>query len=267
MEIETGFLLLGAGFLSCGIFSIPAGSLTFGGFSEKSIRDVNARNSLPWSPAGFLGRGVKSPVFGVMWAVIYTWCVVCIVSTIVAGLGRQIAQDSQRLCFSCLLCFLAFLLASFWEVVYIQEKAWGFIASSALLLVAASALGVASFLVTPFLHTNLSWFENTCGIFFAFFFGWVLVAFAISLGTVTRYYNRGSSRLDDDESSYWPFSLGILVLILCCAFANGFIAIPMFVASFFFKGYVNRWQIWSSSILALMGLVSGVVIMLLRRSL
>ena len=267
MERETGFLLLSAGFLSCGIFSIPAGRLAFDGFSEKSIRDVNARNSLPWSPAGFLGRGVKSPVFGVMWAIMYTWCVVCIVSTIVAGLGRQLAQDSQRLCFSCMLCFLAFLLASFWEVVYIQEKAWSFIVSSALLLGSASALGVASFLVTPFLNTNMSWFENTCGIFFAFFSGWLLVAFAISLGTVTRYYNRGSSRLDDEESSYWPFSLGVLVLILCCAFANGFIAIPMFVASFFFKGYLKRWQIWSSSILSLMGLVSGIVIMLFRRSL
>ena len=266
MESEQAFLLLSSGFLFCGICSIPAGSLAFDGFTEKSVRTVTARNSVPWSPTGFLGRGGKSPVFGFMWTVIYTWCVVCIVCTLVAGLGRQLAQGSQSLCWACVFCFLAFLFASFWEVVYIQEKAWSFIASSVLLLIAACTLGVASFLVTPFLHTSLSWFENTCGLFFAFFFGWVLVAFAISLGTVTRYYNRGSSRLDDEESSYWPFSLGIIVLILCCAFANGFIAIPMLIASFFFRGYLKRWQIWSSSILALAGLVAGVVIMLFRRS-
>lgn len=267
MEASQTLLLISSGLLTVGLVSVPAGSLAFRGFSKKSVRDVTAKHSVPWGPSDFLGSGDggSSLIYGLMWSIIYLWCGVCIFATLIAGLGRQNAHSAQSLCWACLLSFLALLMASFWNVIFVQGTGWSFVLSSVVLLIVTVSLGVAASLVNPFTHTNMTWSENTCGIFFAFFFGWTLVAFAVSLGTTTRFYNRGDSRLDEDESSWWPFALGVLVFILCCAFTNGFIAMPLLVASLFFRGYTRRWQIWSSTLLALAGLVMGLMLMLLRR--
>ncbi|MDA9633354.1 hypothetical protein N9S81_00280 [bacterium] len=267
MQNNEKLLLISSGFLALGLMSILAGSLTFKNISKNRVKDVTERHSVPWKLSGFLGRGSGgSPVFGVAWSLIYTLCAVCAASLLYVGLSKQKAEGARNLCWASLLCFVALILASIWNPIFIQGKGWSFVASSLILFLVAGCLGISTFLINPFSTASLAWFENLTGLFFAFFFGWSLIAFAISLGTTTRFYNRGESRLNDDESSWWPFSLAILIFILCCSFFNGFIAVPLLFSSFFFKGYLRRWQIWSSSLLALLGLVIGVVIMLVTRT-
>ena len=268
MESNQALVLISSGLLSVGLATIAAGGLAFRGLSKKTVGDVTKKHSVPWSPGDFLGGGSggSSPIFGLMWTVIYAWCAVCIVCTLLAGLGRQNAHSSQTLCWACLFCFLSLLFASFWNIIFVQGKGWSFVASSVILFVVTVSMGIAAYLVNPFVHKNMSWFENVTGLFFAFFFGWTLVAFAVSLGTVTRFYNRGESRLDEDESSWWPFSLGVLVLVLSCALTNGFLSVPLLIASLFFRGYTKRWQVWSSTLLALAGVAVGIVLMLIRRN-
>lgn len=270
MESPQALLLISSGLLGVGLASVAAGALTFQGLSRNTVRDVTKKHAVPWSPVGFLGAGSSggsSPIFGAMWWVIYLLCLISSVCTLFAGLGKQTAHNAQNLCFACLCCFSALLFTSFWNIVFVQGKGWSFVVSAVILLMVTVLMGVALYLVNPFVHKSASWFENVTGIFFSFFFGWALVAFAVSLGTVTRFYNRGESRLDEQESSWWPFSLGVLTLVLSCVFTNGVLPVPLLVASLFFRGYTRMWQVWSSTLLALAGVGAGVALLLVRRRL
>jgi len=267
MESSQSLVLISSGLLSVGLASVAAGSLTFRGSSKKTVSEITKKNTLPWSPSELLGSGSggRSPIFGLMWSIIYLWCAVCVVILLYAGLSKQNPHNAQGLSWSCLCCFLALLLASFWNIVFIQNKSWSFVLSAVILLLITLSLGVAVYFTNPFVHKSISWFENVTGMFFSFFMGWSLIALGLSLGTATRFYSRGESRLDEEQSSWWPFSLGVLTLILSAVYTNGFLSIPLVAASLFFRGFTRHWQVWSSTVLAVVGVGVGIVLMLIRR--
>ena len=258
--------LISAGFLCLGLSTVAASALAFRG-SLNTVGDVTRKNMVPWSPAGFLGRGDRSPVFGIMWGIIYLLAAVSTAVLTICGLGRAAVRQPDRLLWASFSCFVCFLFASLWRVFYTRQTPTGFVVASVLLCLCAVAAGVSSFLIVPFFHVRNSVAEDLCGVCFAFLFGWVLVAAALSIGITTRVFNRGSSPLEEDEMgrSWWPMALGILSIIVACAFFNGIIALPLLTASFFFRGFLKTWRVWIASVLAAVAVGVGVCLMLLDR--
>lgn len=258
--------LISAGFLFLGLSTLAASSLAFRG-SKNTVGNVTRKNMVPWSPSGFLGTGERSPVYGIMWGIIYTLAAGCIVGLIIAALGRAPVHEPERLMWASFSCFCCFLFSSLWELFYTRETPTGFVLASVILCLCAVVSGISSFLINPFADVRDSWAEDLCGVCFAFLFGWVLVATALSIGITTRVFNRGinANTIEEDETSWWPLALGILSIILSCVFFNGVIALPLLTASFFFRGFLKTWRVWIASVLAAVAAGVGVCLMLLDR--
>lgn len=258
--------LVSCGFLFLGLCSVGASSL-FYNTRKTSVGEVTRRNMVPWSPVGFLGTGQRSPIFGFMWTSIYLLAGVSVVSLLIAGLGRVHISSQNNVLWACVAAFLCFFVSGFWRIFYVQETPTSFVISSVILLLCCASSGVACFLVNPFASLDNSWAEDVCGCSFAILFGWVLIAFTLSVGTTTRVYNRGVGSMDTEEQSHswWPMILGIIAIILASSFFNGLLAVPLLASSFFFKGFRKSWKVWIASVLAAVAVAVGVSLTLLDR--
>lgn len=252
--------LSGVGVVASGLLAVGASQLLFP--LQTSISTVTRRNPVPWSPRGFggAGREGKSPVFGVMWGLIFLSQFVIVVAGLVEALAGVVVEDDVAF-FSQAGCVGgALLLASVWTPMFTINAAWAFVISSILLLTTAALATTGAIVGQPF--SQPEWLAVFFGCSTSFFAGWTLVAAALSVGIVTRAYNRGVNAPEGVEIgiSYFPLALAVIVLVLAILFANPIVPAPLAITLFFVPGIFSDWRIWVAQIVCLCAVGVGVLI-------
>jgi len=164
----------------------------------------------------------------------------------------------------CALTAAALLVASVWEPVFLIERPWAFAWASVLLTAVASMATVAAVLTDPFFQAE--WYLVFGGVATTIFSGWTIVAAGLSVGIVTRVYNRGVGirEVDMDETtSFWPLVLAVFTAVLAIVFSNPIFPAPLLVTLFFVKGVATSWRIWAAVGVCVVGTVCGVLIVVL----
>lgn len=226
-----------------------------------SIGSVTRENPVPWSPKGFFGTGDagSSPVFGIMWSVIYTGEFVYCVALLVEAARGRVENDSGVLFTHTSCVYAALLASSLWSPLFAERKRWCLLLASILLVFTAVVGMMGAIYSKPF--NGVTGWHRFGGVVTSIFAGWLFVASGLSVGIVTRVYNRG---LDMGESSpgertFFPLLLSIILAVLAAIFSNPVLPAPLFVALFFVDGIASNWRIWAAAVVCVMGIVLGVV--------
>ena len=224
-----------------------------------SLSNVTAGNPVPWAPRDFGGAGApsKSPVYGVMWSLIYAGELFYSVALVIAAFQGEVDMDVSRMFNHAACVFSALLMSSLWSPLFAENKRWCLLLASVVLVTTACVVMLGAILATPFL--TWSWWDDVGGAVTGLFAGWATVAAALNVGTVTRVYNRGLNKgeTNDGEYSFFPISLASGLSILAIVFANPMLPVPLFVALFFVNGIFKDWRIWGAAIVCLLGIVIG----------
>jgi hypothetical protein len=264
--------LVCSGLLACGLLITAATSLLFqqpsGG---TSVSEVTRANTLSWSPRGFLGSGPpgKSPVFGIMWSLIYAGQLYLAIVLLITALQDNSVDDPVALFTACASCFAATSTASFWTPIFTLNTPPSFIMSTILLLMCAIITTTGAIAGKPFLDGNVNQPLVDAGItLIAFFAGWTLVAIGLSIGITTRVFDRGvgaKSSEADEAASLTPLILSVVVAVLAIVFASPAIALPLFLSLFFVPKLFSRWQLWIALIVSAVGVGVGIVMVFVYR--
>jgi len=255
--------LCGVGAVASGLMAVGASRLLFP--SQTSISAVTRRNPVPWSPRGFggVGREGKSLVFGIMWGLIFLSQFLFVVAGLVEVFAGVVVEDDVSFFNQAGCVGGALFLASVWTPVFTINAAWAFVVSSILLLTTAALATTGAVIAKPFSHTE--WLAVFFGFSTSFFAGWTLVAAALSVGIVTRAYNRGVNAPEGVEGglSYFPLALSVLVLVLAILFANPILPAPLAITFFFVPGIFSDWRVWVAQIVCVCAIGFGVLVVLL----
>lgn len=229
-----------------------------------SIGLVTKANQVPWSPKGFggIGSAGSSPVFGILWSTIYTGEFVYGVALIFEAASGRIEPDSKMLFSHAACVYSALLVSSLWPPLFAEQKRWCFVAASIMLVFTAFVGVVGAIQAKPFVAAT-GW-HRFGGAVTSIFAGWLVVAAALSVGIVTRAYNRGVERGESNpsERTFFPLVLSVLLAVLATFFRNPLLPAPLFVALFFVSGIFSDWRIWTAATVC--GLSIGVVAALLQ---
>jgi hypothetical protein len=244
--------LVSAGFLTCGLVVTLAIPLVFP--SVRSVKDVTRKNTVYWSPRGFLGSEGRSPIFGVAWGLIYASQLYLAIGLLIASLQNLIVSDSIGLLNACACVFSATALSAFWTPLFTISRPWTFAASSALLIVCATFATIGVIASKPFFH-GVVWLDAGLAVL-SVFAGWAITAAAISVGITTRVYSRGIDSDGLDEFSLYPIIDSIVLAVLAIVFGNPVIPAPLFVATFFMP--IQKWSIWVATVICALGIGVGV---------
>lgn len=256
-----------SGMVASGLLCVfSAGSL----FSSRvSIGEVTRRNPVPWSPRDFGGGGSsgRSPLFGLMWSIIFATQFVFAVAILVNALQQHEVREPVSLFNQCACVAGAFLMASIWSPLFTEERNWTFVIASILLVATAAMTSVAAIVSKPFFVDE--WYTTFGGISTTFFAGWSMVAAGLSVGIVTRINNRGMNAPEPKDTtgttSYFPLVLSILAAVLAIVFANPIFPLPLLLALPFVPGLVKDWRIWVSAIMCAVGIGVGVAMVYVYR--
>ena len=233
-----------------------------------SLSKVTALNPIPWAPRGLWGTGQhgKSPIFGLMWFLIYTGEVVYAVALATAAALGDVEMDASMMFNHASCVFAGLLMSSLWTPLFAENKRWCLLLATLILVATACVTLTGAILAKPFLTTR--WFEDFGGVFTSIFAGWVTTAAALSVGTLTRVYNRGINKgaQNDEETSLFPVVLSVFLSTLAIAFANPVLPVPLFVALFFVKGIFKDWHVWGASLLCLLGIAVGTAMVFVYRA-
>jgi hypothetical protein len=257
-----------AGVVAAGLLCVFSSSALFP--TKVSIGEVSRRNPVPWSPRGFGGSGErgKSPVFGLMWGIIFSTQFAFSISTFVYALRQDEVVDDQSLFNQCACVAGSFLLASVWTPLFSEEKTWTFLLSSVLLVTTAILSTCGAVFSKPFFVEE--WYTIFGGVATTFFAGWCLVAAGLSVGIVTRVNNHGLNapeRKDTPTNSFFPLVLSIVAAILAILFANPVLPVPLLLTLPFVPGITNQWRVWVPAIVCVVGIgVGGAMVLVYRAS-
>lgn len=243
-----------AGLIACGLLcTIGAGAL----FPLRTpISEVTAKNPVSWSPRSFGGSNPagKSPLFGIVWSIIYGCELFFAICLLVAAAQRDVSGDVSIVFNQSACVFSGLLLTSLWPALFSEQTKLSFLLSSILLVVASLVLLIGAVVAKPFAAG--SWWLDFGGVATSFFAGWVCVAAAINIGTVTRVYNHGvNARSNSNESSLFPLVLSVALAIVSIIFANPILSAPLLIATFFINGIFRDWKIWGASIVCVVAIV------------
>lgn len=253
--------LASSGFLACGLVITASVPMIFP--SIRSVKEVSRRNSVYWSPRGFLGnKGGGSPMFGIAWGLIYTSQLYLSIGLLVSGLQSAIVPDPVGLFNACACTFAATMLSSFWTPLFTLSRPWTFAMSSALLLLCAAFATIGAVASKPFYH-GLVWLDAGLAVS-SVFSGWVITASAISIGITTKVYSRGVDADEQDEMSLYPIIVAVVLTILAIVFGNPVIPAPLFVATFFMP--ITRWSIWVATVICAVGIGVGIAMLYVYKS-
>jgi hypothetical protein len=258
-----------AGLLACGLLSNVATSLLFE--NRRSVGEVSRRNRVIWAPRSFGGGGDpgSSPIYGLMWGVIYLGAFASAICTLVATTqgselqGHAAAADL----FNGSGCACgAFLLASLWGPLFTQARKWTFAVASVLLVTCAALALTGAIVAKPFVDAQ-TWWVVLNGVVLSVFAGWASVAAGLSVGITTRAYSRGIDvDFKDDEHAWSPFPLVLsgLLTVLAAVFANPLLPVPLAVSTAFMKNF-RKSYVWVPLVVCVVGVVVGVVMALVYR--
>lgn len=232
---------------------------------RSSIGEISRRNPVPWSPRGLGGRGArgKSPVFGIMWTLIFFSQFLFASLIFGHAVGENVVADDRALWNQCACTSGAFLMAAMWTPLFAEEKPWTFVLSSILLVSTAIVTTCGAVFSKPFfVHEPYMKFGGIATTFFA---GWALVAAGLSVGIVTRVQNHGKNapeRHDAVTSSFFPLVLSVVVAVLAVVFSNPVFPAPLLFTLFFVPNIFRDWKIWGAAIVCAVGVVIGGLLVL-----
>ena len=260
--------LAAAGLVASGLLVTAGATALFP--LRTSIGAITRENPVPWGPRDLGGGGSpgSSPIYGAIWSFIYAGEFVFAVSLLVAAAQGRISSDSRRLFVHAACVFSALLVSSLWSPLFAERKRWCFLMASVVLVFTAVVAMMGAVVAKPFFDDE-EWFESIGGAVTSVFAGWTTVAAALSIGIVTRVYNRGLDKgaSNEDESSFFPLVLSVLLAVIAIVFANPILPVPLFVALFFVKGIAFKdGRVWGASIVCMAGIVVAVVILYVYRS-
>ena len=254
---------LSAAMPAAGLLAVWSARAVFS--SNVTIGQVSRRNAVSWSPKAFGGQKGRSPLIGAMWVLIFSsqflFSATILYNTLVQN---EFTTDVSSLFNQCALTAAALLVASVWEPVFLIERPWSFVLASVLLTTTASMATIAAVVADPFLQDN--WYLVFGGVSATIFSGWTIVAAGLSVGIVTRVYNRGVGTREvdvDDTTSLWPLVLAIVTAVLSIAFSNPIFCVPLLATLFFVQGVATSWRIWAAVGVCVVGIVLGVLIVVL----
>ena len=255
-----------AGMILCGLLCTVGASTLFP--LKTQISKVTAANPISWSPRSFGGLepAGKSPIFGMMWSVIYGGELLFAIFLLVAAAQRNVSGDAhERIVFNHASCvFSGLLLSCLWPALFSEQTKLFFILSSILLVISSVVLLIGAIISKPFAAGN--WWLNFGGVVTSFFAGWVSVATAINIGIVTRVYNHGvntRSNSNETSKSLFPLVLSVALAIVSIIFANPILSVPLLIATFFMKGIFSDWRIFCSTIVCVLAIVAAGLILTL----
>ena len=233
-----------AGLVAAGLLATFSATSLFP--TRTSIGTVTAKNPVPWSPRDLGGAGMagSSPIFGFMWAIIYfLQFVFCIGVLINAFQQNEVAEPARLFANAACVCGSLFM-ASLWQPLFTEEKNWTFVIASVLLVVTAAMATTGAVFARPFFAQE--WYSALGGVATTVFAGWTLVAAGLSVGIVTRVYNRGINEAEtiDAVSSFFPLVLSVVVAVLAIVFANPIFPVTLLLTLPFVPGIVSDWKIW-----------------------
>jgi hypothetical protein len=256
-----------AGLVASGLLCVVSATTLFP--SRVSIGEVTRKNPVPWSPRDLGGGGSsgKSPIFGLMWFIIFTTQFAFAVAALVNALQQHEVRDPVSL-FNQSACVAgALLMASLWSPLFVEERNWTFVLASILLVVTSVMTTTAAVVSKPFFVNE--WFTIFGGISTTFFAGWTSIAAGLSTGIVTRIHNRGmnapESKYTTGTTSYFPLVLALFAAILAIVFANPIFPVPLLLTLPFVPGLLNDWRIWVPAIVCVIGIAGGVVTLFVYR--
>jgi hypothetical protein len=245
--------LVSAGFLACGLVVTISIPLVFP--STRPIKEITERNSVFWSPRGFLGAEGRSPIFGIAWGLVYLSQAYLAIGLLIVSLQNSILPDPIGILNACACVFSATMLSALWTPLFTLAKPWSFAASSALLILCAIFATIGVIASKPFFQ-GLVWLDVGLSVL-SVFSGWTIVAAAISIGITTRVYSRGVDADGQDEFSLVPIIVSVVLTVLSIVFANPVIPAPLLVATIFMP--IFRWTIWVSTLISAIGIGVSVV--------
>lgn len=224
-----------------------------------SLSAVTNKNPVPWAPRDFGGSGApgKSPIYGVMWSLIYGGEFVYAIALTIAAWVGNVDTDVYRMFNHAACVFAGLLMSSLWSPLFAEQKRWCLLLASVVLVLTACVVTVGAIAAKPFL--TRSWWDDWGAAFTSLFAGWSVVAAALSVGIVTRSYNRGMNKgaENEEEGSFFPLALAALLSVLAFTFANPILPLPLFVALFFVKDVFRDWKIWGAVVVCLIGIAGG----------
>jgi hypothetical protein len=255
--------LAAAGLLALGLVCNAAAGTLFP--SRGRIGTISRENALAWSPRGLGGSGDEgSPLFGLMWGLIFTLQGVSTVLVVVFTLLNGALEDIFAL-FNGLACAAAALtLCAAWQPVFVVNEAWAFALAAALLVLAAALATVGAIAGKAFLVDE--WWAAVAGASTQLFAGWLLVAAGLGIGITTRAYNRGvGTKTVDPGVSLFPLVLACVACALAAVFAIPLIAVPLTLTFAFIPGVLRDWRLYTALLVALAGVVVGAAMIAVYR--
>jgi len=236
-----------AGLVFGGLLATVASSLLFR--PRVSIKEISVDYPVSWSPRGIWGLGDvgKSPIFGIMWTSIYLLSAVLATALTIEGSQHRISQDPDRQLTCCGLLFSGLAASSLWPVVIGEPGKCALVAASMQLCIVAITTLCGAILSKVFLMDV--WFDVLCGMTLSLFSGWAIVATGLNIGIVTFAYNHGKGAQQPENAySFAPLILSVLLGAIAILFANPILPAPLLISTFFMKGVLEDWRIWSATI-------------------
>ena len=265
-----------AGMIGCGLLvTVGAGAL----FPLKtSIGKVTSTNPVPWSPRELGGTGPvgKSPVFGLMWSLIYTGELIYMLMLLATAARNDVSSRGVSTVFNHSACvYSGLLMSSLWPAVFSEQKRWCFVLASVQLVVTSIVVTVGAVVAKPFLNavdssSSSNWVLDFGGVVTSFFAGWCSVAAALSIGIVTRVYNRGvntppSSQPSQPETSLFPLVLSVALATISILFGNPVLLLPFLISTLFIKNAYGDWRVWGAMLVCLLGIAVSTATLLLYK--
>ena len=248
-----------------------------------AVRVVSAQFSIPFAPAGFLGktrayepedpdeRGWCGPrrrprSAMVIWWLI--WACMLIAAFWMVAVGSSDALQSfvraERLTASSVLIAAAWACTAFWPYFYTKNQYWAYWTAAALLLLAALLGLVALAVMQPWADGHPAT-AAIVGLAYSLFTGWVCVA--ATLSTCVALVSDGRRQISDADDETWlqgfiPIVLsGTLCLFAICT-GDPVLTLPYAWALLFTPGIDRNWKLWTAAGICALGSVAGGLVIL-----
>jgi len=254
-----------AGLTACGLLVTVGARFIFP--ARVPLHTITAKNPVVWAPRGFggVGKGGKSPVFGIMWVLVYGGQLFYTLALLTATARGDVSSDVSMVFNHAACVYAALLTSSLWSALFSEQKRWCFVLASCVLVSTALFSLVGAVVAKPFLSGR--WWSDVGGAATSFLAGWATVAAGIGVGTVTRVYNRGvdNDYADGDERSFFPLVLSAGLALVAVLFANPTLLLPLLISTFFMRGFLSDWRIWAATLVCAVGMAISIAMIFVYR--
>ena len=257
--------------------SLAASAISLKGNDKQTA--LLSKMKIPSAPRGFLGQGDNpgsSPVYGIMWTIIYAVNIASSVFLLLAGLSNTIIPESDAdACFNASACMgAAFIATSAWPMTYEltnshsaspgRHLTWPLWMSVAIVAV-ASVLGLWGLhIYQPALKGDLAVFL-LLSVPWSFFVGWLLIATAVGIAMAYSADIHGGPReyYDSVEPDTWfgPLLATSVVAIIAGSYGEPFLALPAVLYTLFIR---LDWKHGLAFGAAVLGVAGGFIRMALK---